>query len=191
MSNGELMATEMGARFLASQGINVKWADARTMLKAEERKGASAKASLLSATCNFAPDEALQKRLTELAPVVITQGFIASDEDGNTVLLGRGGSDTSAAYLAAKLYASRLEIWTDVPGMFSANPRSHADGAHAEGAPLRRSAGNREQRREGASPSLHPAGASVRHSALRARHADAGSRRHASSRAKGSTARRR
>src|SRR5689334_2186119 len=124
MSNGELMATEIGARCLAAAGINVKWADARTLLKAEERKGASAKASLLSATGNFAPDESLQKRLTALAPVVITQGFIASDEDGNTVLLGRGGSDTSAAYLAAKLNASRLEIWTDVPGMFSANPRS-------------------------------------------------------------------
>ncbi len=44
--------------------------------------------------------------------------------DGDTVLLGRGGSDTSGAYLAAKLAAERLEIWTDVPGMFSANPRS-------------------------------------------------------------------
>jgi len=124
MSTGELMATVLGEKFLATQGINVKWADARTLLKAEERKGASAKASLLSATCNFAPDEAMQKRLEALAPVVITQGFIASDEDGNTVLLGRGGSDTSAAYLAAKLNASRLEIWTDVPGMFSANPRA-------------------------------------------------------------------
>src|SRR5258708_18969105 len=79
---------------------------------------------MLSATCNFAPDEALQMRLTQLAPVIITQGFIASDEDGNTVLLGRGGSDTSGAYFAAKLNAARLEIWTDVPGMFSANPRS-------------------------------------------------------------------
>jgi len=124
MSSGELMATEIGAHYLASQGINVKWADARTLLKAQERKSASAKASLLSATCNFAPDAQLQQRLTALAPVVITQGFIASDEDGNTVLLGRGGSDTSAAYLAAKLNASRLEIWTDVPGMFSANPRA-------------------------------------------------------------------
>ncbi len=124
MSTGELMATELGARYLATQGIDVKWADARTMLKAEERRGASARASMLSATCNFAPDAALQQRLTSLAPVVITQGFIASDEEGNTVLLGRGGSDTSAAYLAGKLSAARLEIWTDVPGMFSANPRS-------------------------------------------------------------------
>jgi bifunctional diaminopimelate decarboxylase / aspartate kinase len=124
MATGELMSTELGARYLAAQGIQVKWADARTMLKAEERRSASARASMLSATCNFAPDAGLQDRLASLAPVVITQGFIASDDEGNTVLLGRGGSDTSAAYLAAKLSASRLEIWTDVPGMFSANPRS-------------------------------------------------------------------
>jgi bifunctional diaminopimelate decarboxylase / aspartate kinase len=124
MSAGELMSTEMGARFLRSQGLNVDWADARTMLKAEERRGASAKATVLNATCSFAPDAELSQRLSALAPIVITQGFIASDSDGDTVLLGRGGSDTSAAYLAAKLSAQRLEIWTDVPGMFSANPRS-------------------------------------------------------------------
>ncbi len=124
MSTGELMATELGARFLKAQGLDVEWADARTMLKAEERRSASAKASVLSATCNFAPDGALEERLSRMSPIVITQGFIASDDDGNTVLLGRGGSDTSGAYFAAKLRAQRLEIWTDVPGMFSANPRS-------------------------------------------------------------------
>ncbi|MCH8134544.1 MAG: aspartate kinase [Proteobacteria bacterium] len=53
----------------------------------------------------------------------MTQGFIASNSNGETVLLGRGGSDTSAAYFAAKLQATRLEIWTDVPGMFTADPR--------------------------------------------------------------------
>src|SRR5690606_36133942 len=52
----------------------------------------------------------------------ITQGFIAANERGETVLLGRGGSDTCAAYLAAMLSAQRLETWTDVPGMFTANP---------------------------------------------------------------------
>jgi diaminopimelate decarboxylase/aspartate kinase len=124
MSKGELMATEIGARFLRTQGLEVDWADARTMLKAEERRGASSKASILNATCSFSPDAELDQRLSKLAPIVITQGFIASDEDNDTVLLGRGGSDTSAAYLAAKLSAQRLEIWTDVPGMFSANPRS-------------------------------------------------------------------
>jgi diaminopimelate decarboxylase/aspartate kinase len=56
--------------------------------------------------------------------VIVTQGFIASNDAGDTVLLGRGGSDTSGSYFAAKLAASRLEIWTDVPGLFSANPRA-------------------------------------------------------------------
>jgi diaminopimelate decarboxylase/aspartate kinase len=124
MSTGELMATELGARYLRTQGIEVEWADARTMLKAEERRGANSKSSILSATCAFGPDGELEARLASMAPVVITQGFIASDDDGNTVLLGRGGSDTSGAYFAAKIRAKRLEIWTDVPGMFSANPRS-------------------------------------------------------------------
>jgi bifunctional diaminopimelate decarboxylase / aspartate kinase len=123
MATGELMATDIGARFLRAQGLEVTWADARTMLVAEERQNANAKSNILSATCDFAPDAEFAERLNALTPVVVTQGFIASDEGGNTVLLGRGGSDTSAAYLAAKLRAQRLEIWTDVPGMFSANPK--------------------------------------------------------------------
>ena len=123
MANGELMATEIGARFLKSAGLDVTWMDARDMLFAEPR-GASAKASVLSATCSFAPDAALEQRLNASTPVVITQGFIARDAEGNTCLLGRGGSDTSAAYLGAKIRAKAIEIWTDVPGMFSANPRS-------------------------------------------------------------------
>ena len=124
LATGELIATQIGARFLRARGLDVAWADARTMLRAEERHSATHKASVLSAVCGFAPDAALEERLQALAPVIVTQGFIASDHDGNTVLLGRGGSDTSAAYLAAKLRAQRLEIWTDVPGMFSANPRA-------------------------------------------------------------------
>jgi diaminopimelate decarboxylase/aspartate kinase len=124
MATGELMATDLGARFLRSQGLEVEWLDARTLLKAEERRGASARASVLSATCDFAPDLQLRQRLEDSVGLFVTQGFIASDAEGSTVLLGRGGSDTSAAYLAAKLNAQRLEIWTDVPGMFSANPHS-------------------------------------------------------------------
>jgi diaminopimelate decarboxylase/aspartate kinase len=123
MSNGELMATEIGSRFLRAQGIDVTWMDARDMLAAEDR-GASAKASVLSATCSFAPDAALEQKLNASTPVVITQGFIARDSEGNTCLLGRGGSDTSASYLGAKIRARAIEIWTDVPGMFSANPRA-------------------------------------------------------------------
>ena len=123
MAAGELLLTPIGARFLAAQGLGAQAVDARTLLRAERLPGA-ARGSFLSAMCGFAPDAALRARLEEGAPLLITQGFIARDEEGHTVLLGRGGSDTSAACLAAKLCAQRLEIWTDVPGMFSANPRA-------------------------------------------------------------------
>jgi len=124
MAMGELLATCLGDGFLSAQGIATSWVDARTVLHAERRHGTNAKASLLSATCDFAPDKALQSAWAALGRVVITQGFIASNDLGETVLLGRGGSDTSGSYFAAKLAAARLEIWTDVPGMFSANPRA-------------------------------------------------------------------
>ena len=56
------------------------------------------------------------------ADVVLTQGFVVADEVGDTCLLGRGGSDTSGALFARMLEAGALEIWTDVPGIFSADP---------------------------------------------------------------------
>jgi diaminopimelate decarboxylase/aspartate kinase len=123
MATGELMATEIGARYLIGQGIDAYWWDAREGLKAQAQALLSSRQNFLSASCDYSPDAALRARLEARAGVVVTQGFIAADEVGDTVLLGRGGSDTSAAYFAAKLNARRLEIWTDVPGMFSANPR--------------------------------------------------------------------
>ncbi len=54
---------------------------------------------------------------------MLTQGFIARTPEGETCLLGRGGSDTSAALLAVLAGAETLEIWTDVPGLFTADPR--------------------------------------------------------------------
>ncbi len=124
MAQGELMATRLGASYLLAQGLDVEWVDARTVLKSEQRKNATVRATYLSATCAFEPDLELQQRWSRPGTVWISQGFIASDEAGDTVLLGRGGSDTSGAYFAAKLQARRFETWTDVPGMFSANPRS-------------------------------------------------------------------
>jgi diaminopimelate decarboxylase/aspartate kinase len=124
MASGELMATELGARFLNTQAIDAQWWDARLGLNAEQRAGASVRANFLSATCEYCEDAGLRAQLDGLPGVIVTQGFIASDAAGDTVLLGRGGSDTSAAYFAAKLRAARLEIWTDVPGLFSANPRA-------------------------------------------------------------------
>ena len=123
MAMGELLSTTLGHAFLNAQGIDTCWADARQVLRAEERTGATHRAGLLSATCVFSPDARLQADWRALDRLVITQGFIAANADGDTVLLGRGGSDTSGAYFAAKLQAVRLEIWTDVPGLFSANPR--------------------------------------------------------------------
>jgi diaminopimelate decarboxylase/aspartate kinase len=123
MAMGELLATTLGAAFLNAQGVATAWVDARRALRSERRASATAKADFLSATCDFSPDAKLQSEWRTLDRVIITQGFIAANEDGDTVLLGRGGSDTSGSYFAAKLAAARLEIWTDVPGMFSANPR--------------------------------------------------------------------
>ncbi len=124
LAMGELLATTLGAEFLNAQGIGTVWVDARSVLHADDRLNATRKASLLSATCDFSPDAKLQAAWRSLDKVVLTQGFIAANADRQTVLLGRGGSDTSAAYFAAKLGAARLEIWTDVPGLFSANPRA-------------------------------------------------------------------
>jgi diaminopimelate decarboxylase/aspartate kinase len=122
MALGELMSTRMGAVYLSGQGISTAWQDARMLLTSTP--GSAEERHYLSATCAVEPDDALRDRLDRLdQAVVLTQGFIAGDDAGETVLLGRGGSDTSAAYLAARLGAERLEIWTDVPGMFTANPR--------------------------------------------------------------------
>lgn len=125
MALGELMSTKLGAAFLNAQGISTSWQDAREALHAVPEVGANEQRHFLSATCGFEPDPALQQSWSGLSSdLILTQGFIASDEQDSTVLLGRGGSDTSAAYFAAKLGASVLEIWTDVPGMYTANPRA-------------------------------------------------------------------
>ena len=124
MATGELAATTLGARYLASQELPARWRDARTLLQSSERRNQSERAQFLSATCDHHADERLQEELAQSDGFIITQGFIASNSRGDTVLLGRGGSDTSAAYLAARLQARRLEIWSDVPGFFSADPKA-------------------------------------------------------------------
>ncbi|NNC77050.1 MAG: bifunctional aspartate kinase/diaminopimelate decarboxylase [Woeseiaceae bacterium] len=123
MALGELMSTRLGVAYLQSVGIDTEWMDARDMLTSSSRNGAQRTRDYLAATCDHNEDADLQQRLENLKKVVLTQGFIARNRQGETVLLGRGGSDTSAAYFAARMQARRLEIWTDVPGMFSANPK--------------------------------------------------------------------
>ena len=120
MAQGELMATRLGQAWLAHGGLDSIWLDARDQLAALPASGAR---GYLAVDCEHEADDALQRLCADLPPVIVTQGFIARREDGDTALLGRGGSDTSASYFAAKLAAERLEIWTDVPGFFSADPR--------------------------------------------------------------------
>lgn len=118
MAQGELWATRIGAEYLSSALPEAPlWLDARDYLSAN----AQSQYDYLSAGCKFDTDPKLIK-VTEQQPLIITQGFIGSNNEQDTVLLGRGGSDTSAAYFAAKINATRLEIWTDVPGIFTANP---------------------------------------------------------------------
>jgi diaminopimelate decarboxylase/aspartate kinase len=123
MALGELMATYLGAEFLRQAGLPAVWVDARDHLRSVSTSGGQRAQDYLSAKCEAMADADLQQTFEALDGVVITQGFIARNEWGETVLLGRGGSDTSASYFAARLQARRLEIWTDVPGMFTADPR--------------------------------------------------------------------
>lgn len=79
-------------------------------------------AQVLSAKCRVTKNEVLIKQLVK--DFYVMPGFYVSNCENKTVLLGRGGSDTSAAYMSVLLQAKRLEIWTDVHGIFSANPHS-------------------------------------------------------------------
>ena len=127
-AHGELMSSALGAAYLTASDLPTQWVDARECLAAIALPNQNERTRLLSATVEARPDPSLAARLAALGEVFITQGFIAREApsdngQGRTVLLGRGGSDTSAAYFGALLKAQRVEIWTDVAGMFTANPR--------------------------------------------------------------------
>ncbi len=126
MASGELMSTKLGAAYLNAQGVPCAWLDARTALRSVHDERRSEVGRILNAEVKDDDNVILQSHLAGLFSmhqVVLTQGFIASDHSGHTVLLGRGGSDTSASLFAAALRAVRCEIWTDVPGIFTADPR--------------------------------------------------------------------
>ncbi|MFH1874159.1 MAG: bifunctional aspartate kinase/diaminopimelate decarboxylase [Pseudomonadota bacterium] len=123
LSLGEIMLTKLGAAFLHQNDLATTWYDARKYLQAKPMPDASLARNILSAHCETKFDENLHQIFTkEPLPIIITQGFIAKNEQNECVLLGRGGSDVSAAYFAAKLNAKHCEIWTDVPGLYTANP---------------------------------------------------------------------
>ncbi|UAK20973.1 MULTISPECIES: lysine-sensitive aspartokinase 3 [Kluyvera] len=118
VSHGELMSTLLFVEILRERQVAAQWFDVRKVMRTSDRFGrAEPDVAALSelATQQLAP------RLSE--GLVITQGFIGSESKGRTTTLGRGGSDYTAALLGEALHATRVDIWTDVPGIYTTDPR--------------------------------------------------------------------
>ncbi len=115
---GELMSTHIFTHLLNDKGIDAVRIDVRDVLKTDGVFGKAAPDLIETAFHAEAVLSPLFKK-----HIVVTQGFIGSDAQGNTTTLGRGGSDYSAALLAEAVKATSLEIWTDVPGIYSTDPR--------------------------------------------------------------------
>ncbi|MDE1223082.1 lysine-sensitive aspartokinase 3 [Vibrio aestuarianus] len=115
---GELMSTFILTQLMRERGMEAVRFDIREILRTDDHYGRAE--PLLEQIALLA-----KQKLTPLCQqhVVVTQGFIGSDEQGNTTTLGRGGSDYSAALIAEAVQASGLEIWTDVPGIYTTDPR--------------------------------------------------------------------
>ena len=120
VSYGEILSSKIIAAAFDAKGIKQQWVDSRLVIKTNSNyqnavvdKEATTKAiqTYFSAPENNSFD------------IYMAPGFIASDVEGNTTTLGRGGSDYTGAIYAAALKATALEIWTDVSGMMTADPR--------------------------------------------------------------------
>lgn len=118
VSHGELMSSLLFAEILRERSAKAHWFDVRNVMRTNDRFG------------HAEPDVATLKTLSakQLAPrlaegLVVTQDFIGSEAKGHTTTLGRGGSDYTAALLGEALGAHRIDIWTDVPGIYTTDPR--------------------------------------------------------------------
>lgn len=121
VSFGEYMSSRIVAEALTASGVPAAWKDSRELITTNSDY---THAAVDFATTNkkiaeyFSPDGYRGNEQAWVLP-----GFIASDANGITTTLGRGGSDYTAAILAAATNAGVLEIWTDVSGMMTADPR--------------------------------------------------------------------
>lgn len=121
-SYGEILSTHIFSAKLDSSGIKNTWKDARELITTNSEFG---RASVEFTETN----KKVKEYFSSAKPgFYILPGFIASDKNGNTTTLGRGGSDYTASILGAALKASVVQIWTDVSGMMTADPGlvSHA-----------------------------------------------------------------
>lgn len=116
-----LLFTEALIKVAASGTVSkdIRLIDARTLLKTDDQFG---KARPLTEKISDLASERLLPLLKN-ATIFVTQGFIGETLEGNTTTLGRGGSDYSAAIFAEAINAQILEIWTDVPGIATTDPR--------------------------------------------------------------------
>ncbi|MGY0163596.1 lysine-sensitive aspartokinase 3 [Edwardsiella tarda] len=118
VSHGELMSTLLFSELLRTRGVAAEWFDIRKIMRTDDRFG---KAEPDQEQLQALAQQYLAPRLKDA--LIITQGFIGSESKGRTTTLGRGGSDYTAALLGEALNASRVDIWTDVPGIYTTDPR--------------------------------------------------------------------
>lgn len=117
ISYGELLSAQLFAAHLRSFRPDTVGADARQLIQTNSRFG-NAEVDVAATERRLTDFEACHPGASWVMP-----GFIAADAQGNVTTLGRGGSDYTAAIVAAALGAAKLEIWTDVSGMMTADPR--------------------------------------------------------------------
>ncbi|WP_318461478.1 lysine-sensitive aspartokinase 3 [Photobacterium leiognathi] len=118
VSHGELLSTYLFTQILVEQNAPAVRVDIRPIMCTDDQFGKAVPQ----------PEQIKQQAETQLLPlldgnIVVSQGFIGSNSQGVTTTLGRGGSDYSAALVAEAVNASTLEIWTDVPGLYTTDPR--------------------------------------------------------------------
>jgi aspartokinase/homoserine dehydrogenase 1 len=119
ISYGEILSSKIIAAAFEAEGVDQVWLDSRAVIKTNSKYfNAVVDKELTNKTIQQYFATPSNKHALYMAP-----GFIASDAEGNTTTLGRGGSDYTGAIYAAALKAAVLEIWTDVSGMMTADPR--------------------------------------------------------------------
>jgi aspartate kinase len=118
VSHGELMSTLLFVEILRERQANTEWFDVRKVMRTNNHFGqAEPDLSLIAEQSTVSLKPRLEKS------IVVTQGFIGRESKGRTTTLGRGGSDYTTALLGEALKASRIDIWTDVPGVYTTDPR--------------------------------------------------------------------
>ena len=119
VSFGERLSSSLMAEVLKQHGLNARQVDARRCIVTNEDYTCAA--PLMQQTFSHSQDEL--RPVIESRVVPVLGGFIASTTNGATTTLGRGGSDYTAALLGAALNVDEIQIWTDVTGVLTADPR--------------------------------------------------------------------